>query len=55
MPYIYILDDSIKSPTLILTAFHSTLIFVPGFFLTNEELPFSSVGELLHDQGLIFA
>ena len=32
MPYTYILDDSIKSPTLILTADHSTLLFLPGFF-----------------------
>ena len=31
MPYTYILDDSIKSPTLILTADHSTLLFIPGF------------------------
>ena len=30
MPYTYILDDSIKSPTLILTADHSTLLFLPG-------------------------
>ena len=27
----YILDDSIKSPTLILTADHLTLLFLPGF------------------------
>ena len=33
MPYTYILDDSIKSPTLILTAHRSTLLFLPGFFL----------------------
>ena len=33
MQYTYILDDSIKlSPTLILTADHSTLLFLPGFF-----------------------
>ena len=32
MPYTYILDDSIKSPSLILTADHSTLLFLPGFF-----------------------
>ena len=32
MPYTYILDDSIKSPTLIVTADHSTLLFLPGFF-----------------------
>ena len=55
MLYRYILDDSIKSPTLILTADHLTLLFLPGFFLPNEELPSSSVGELLHDHGLIFA
>ena len=47
MPYTYILDDSIKSPTLILTADHSTLLFLPGFFLQNKELLFSSVGEPL--------
>ena len=32
MPYTYILDNSIKSPTLILTADHSTLLFLPVFF-----------------------
>ena len=32
MPYTYILDDSIKSLTLILTADYSTLLFLPGFF-----------------------
>ena len=32
MPYAYILDDNIKSSTLILTADHSTLLFFPGFF-----------------------
>ena len=32
MPYTYILDDSIQSVTLILTADHSTLLFLPGFF-----------------------
>ena len=32
MPYTYILDDSIKSPTLIMTADHSTLLFLPVFF-----------------------
>ena len=31
MPYTCILDDSTKSPTLILTADHSTLLFLPGF------------------------
>ena len=55
MPYTYILDDSIKSPTLILTADHSTLLFLPGFFEQNKELPFSSVGEPLHGHGHIFA
>ena len=54
MLYTYILDDSIKSPTLILTADHLTLLFLLGFFLPNKELPFSSVGEHLH-HGLIFA
>ena len=51
----YILDDSIKSPTLILTADHLTLLFLPGFFLPKKELTFSSVGESLHDHGLVFA
>ena len=32
MLYTYILDDSIKSPTLILRTYHSTLLFLPGFF-----------------------
>ena len=32
MPYTYILDDSIKSPALILTADHPTLLFLPCFF-----------------------
>ena len=32
MSYTYIVDDSNKSPTLILTADHSTLLFLPGFF-----------------------
>ena len=32
MPYTYILGDSIKSPTLILTADHSTFLFLQGFF-----------------------
>ena len=32
MPYTQILDDSIKSPTLILTADHPTLLFLPSFF-----------------------
>ena len=30
--YTYILDDSIKIPSLILTADHSTLLFLPIFF-----------------------
>ena len=56
MPYTYILDDSIKlSPTLILTAKHSTLLFLPGVFLQSKELLFSSVGEPLHDHGHMFA
>ena len=56
MLYTYILDDSIKSPTLILTEDHLTLLFLPFFFfLPNKELPFFSVGEPLHDHGLIFA
>ena len=53
MPYTYILDDSIKSPTLILTADHSTLLFLSGFFLQNKELLFSSVGEPLHDHIMV--
>ena len=32
MLYTYILDDSIKNPTLILTAAHLTLLFLPGFY-----------------------
>ena len=32
MPDTYSLDDSIKSPTLILTADYSTLLLLPGFF-----------------------
>ena len=55
MLYTYILGDSIKSPTLILTADHLTLLFLTGFFLPNKELPFSSVAEPLHDHGHIFA
>ena len=55
MPYTYILDDSIKSPTLILTDDHSTLLFLPGFFLQNKELLFCFLGEPLHDHGHIFA
>ena len=58
MPYTYILDDSIKlSPTLILTADHSTLLFLisPRFFVQDKELLFFSVGEPLHDHGQKFA
>ena len=55
MLYTCILDDSIKSLTLILTADYLTLLFLPGFFLPNKELPFSSLGEPLHDHGHIFA
>ena len=54
MPYTYILDGSIKSPTLILTAHHSTLLFLPGYFTKKKELLFSSAGEPLHDHGHIF-
>ena len=43
MPYTYILDDSIKSPTLILTADHSTLLFLPGFF-TKQRTSFFFCG-----------
>ena len=32
MLYTYILEESIKSPTLILTADHLTLLFLPGIF-----------------------
>ena len=58
MLYTDILDDSIKSPTLILTADLLTLLFLPGFFLPYIELSFSSVqwvnlymimGTYLHD------
>ena len=37
MPYTYILDDSIKSPTLTLTADHWTLLLLSGFFLQNKK------------------
>ena len=47
MLYKYILDDSIKNPTPILTADHLTW--------PKKGLPFPSVGESLHDHGLIFA
>ena len=40
MPYTYILDDSIKSLTLILTADLSTLLFLPGFFYKIKNFPF---------------
>ena len=55
MPYTYILDDSIKNRTLILTADHSTLLFLPGFFYEIKNFFFSSVGDPLHDQEHIFA
>ena len=55
MLYKYILDDSIKSPTLILTADHLTLLLLPSFFLPNKELPFCSVGEPLYDHRHTFA
>ena len=56
MLYTYILEESIKSPTLILTADHLTLDLIsPRYFLPNKELPFSSVGEPLHDHRHIFA
>ena len=32
MLYTYILDDSIKNPTMILKADHLTLLFLPGFY-----------------------
>ena len=46
MPYTYILDDSIKSPTVILTADHSTLLYISPsfFFLQNKELLFFFCG-----------
>ena len=40
MLYTYILDDSIKSPTLILTADHLTLLFLPGFFYQRKNFLF---------------
>ena len=43
MLYTYILDDSIESPTLIMTADLLTLLFLPVFFLPYKELSFSSV------------
>ena len=55
MPYTYILDNSIKSLTLILTADHSTLLFLPVFFFTKQRTSFSYVGEPLHNHGSIFA
>ena len=54
--FTYILDDIIKSLTLIMTADHSTLLFLPGFFPKwKKDLSFSSVGEPLHDHGHVFA
>ena len=38
--YKYILDHSIKSPTLILTADHLTLLFLPGFFYQRKNFLF---------------
>ena len=55
MPYTYILDDSIKSPTLILTLITQLSYFSQVFFLQNKELLFSSVGEPLHEHAHIFA
>ena len=49
MLYTCILDDSIKSLTLILTADHPTLLFLPGFFYKIKNFFFSFVGEHLHD------
>ena len=43
MLYTYILDGSIKSPTLILTADHSTLLFLAGFF-TKQRTSFFFCG-----------
>ena len=50
MPYTCILDDSTKSPTLILTADHSTLLFLPGFLGKIKNFFF-----LVHDHGHMFA
>ena len=38
--YKYIFDHSIKSPTLILTADHLTLLFLPGFFYQRKNFLF---------------
>ena len=58
----YILDDSIKSPTLILTADHLTLLFLPGFFYQRENFLFllwvnlyMIMGLYLHDPPLLTA
>ena len=51
MLYTYVLDDSIKSPTLTLKADHSTLLFLPRFF-TNFLLwvnPYMITAIYLHD------
>ena len=40
MLYTCILDDSIKSPTLILAADHSTLLFLPSFFYQMKHFLF---------------
>ena len=40
MPYTYILDDSIKSPILILIADHLTLLFLSGFFYKIKNFVF---------------
>ena len=62
MLYTYILDDSIKSPTLILTADHLTLLFLPGFFYQRENFLFllwvnlyMIMGLYLHDPPLLTA
>ena len=55
MLYTYILDDSIKSPTLILTTDHSTLLFLPSFFTKYRTSfflwvsPYMITGIYLHD------
>ena len=54
MPYTYILDDSIKSPTLT-DSWSLDSPISPRFFLQNKEILVSSVGEPLHDHGHIFA
>ena len=59
MLYTYILDDSIKSPTLIVTADHLTLLFLPGFFYQIKNFLFllwvnlhMIMGIYLHDPPL---